>query len=796
MRISLESLKLELGIEGNLFECDYEIYGHLATDSWMKNVWEFGHRNSIIIGETTTSGMLLREEDKNLASVLEHATKIDVINKGEWRTMNRCRLYLNVITVADITTGNGKEIDINFWRGEKDIFRSRNVGWPDQGNPSKRDWATWRRILSVCLCKDDKRNLTNPLGRWNHKTAESTLTKWRWFWDDVSKELYEKHIGTWRKYQKLRNTSHRTRGNGGIFKNHSISNPADIKRLKRTSVQKMQGGIKTTGVHGDNIQINVEDEYNNNWTSSTKLKSLINDLKTERWAAREVMMTESIDDIIRSMKEGKALGVSDGSFQHKFGTACWIIENALGTERIIGLIDVPASSDDHDAYRSELAGLYGILRISTLLEKIGNIEKGSIEVGCDGKSALEQALSKDKSEVTSNQSHFDIISSIHDIKENSKITYIPVHIKGHQDDDSEAELDRYAHLNIECDLRAKGYLEEIRTGYKKPEHNMFGGIWKITICEEQIYTNFKKYLRKSISGTAIFDYWVNTKKRIDEDEIELIDWKIIGKAMKNTKHGRQQWISKFTSGWCATGKMMKTWGKRISSACPRCNTAIEDNNHILLCKAVEAVKVWDESKSKLNDYLDYTNTCPDLALLIINIIDNWKRGTEIQIQEGDLFDGIKELFRAQKRVGWRLFLDGCLTYQWAMIQQKYYEWKGYRNTGNKWASGLIRKLWDMQWDAWNHRNSMIHDTPLANIMEGELSLDRSLRNEWARGFVNFPRIIVAAILKEISTVMEGNLSGKKGWFVLVRKTRENLNDRSTEDEFSSEKSRLRGWVGL
>ena len=56
---------------------------------------------------------------------------------------------------------------------------------------------------------------------------------------------------------------------------------------------------------------------------------------------------------------------------------------------------------------------------------------------------------------------------------------------------------------------------------------------------------------------------------------------------------------------------------------------------------------------------------------------------------------------------------------------------------------------------------MLHDTPLANIMEGELSLDRSLRNEWARGFDNFPSIIIAAISRDISIVMEGTLSGKK-----------------------------------
>ena len=56
----------------------------------------------------------------------------------------------------------------------------------------------------------------------------------------------------------------------------------------------------------------------------------------------------------------------------------------------------------------------------------------------------------------------------------------------------------------------------------------------------------------------------------------------MGKAMKNTKRGRQPWISKFMSGWCATGKMMKI-------ACPRYNAAVEDNTHILLCQAAGVV---------------------------------------------------------------------------------------------------------------------------------------------------------------------------------------------------------------
>ena len=57
-------------------------------------------------------------------------------------------------------------------------------------------------------------------------------------------------------------------------------------------------------------------------------------------------------------------------------------------------------------------------------------------------------------------------------------------------------------------------------------------------------------------------------------------------------------------------------------------------------------------------------------------------------------------------------------------------------------------------------------------------------------------MIKAALPKEIGTVMEGTIEDKKGWFVLVRRTRENIGDNRTQDEFSDPKNKLRAWAGL
>ena len=99
------------------------------------------------------------------------------------------------------------------------------------------------------------------------------------------------------------------------------------------------------------------------------------------------------------------------------------------------------------------------------------------------------------------------------------------------------------------------------------------------------------------------------------------------------------------------------------------------------------------------------------------------------IHDDVAFDGAVRVFDSQRNIGWRLFFDGCLSHECTKVQQEYLTWKGSRQSGQKWFSKLISKLWDFQHEAWMHRCSILHDTPLAEIMGGSLALDRSLRME-------------------------------------------------------------------
>ena len=51
MIISLENMKLELNIQGSVFNHGYENMAHLCEDTWLKKLWEFMHEHGIKISD-------------------------------------------------------------------------------------------------------------------------------------------------------------------------------------------------------------------------------------------------------------------------------------------------------------------------------------------------------------------------------------------------------------------------------------------------------------------------------------------------------------------------------------------------------------------------------------------------------------------------------------------------------------------------------------------------------------------------------------------------------------------------
>jgi hypothetical protein len=59
-------------------------------------------------------------------------------------TLNRCRIFLQVISISDISLADGSALLSEVKEGRRPEGRRSRLEWPVQGPPSAQDWKIWR----------------------------------------------------------------------------------------------------------------------------------------------------------------------------------------------------------------------------------------------------------------------------------------------------------------------------------------------------------------------------------------------------------------------------------------------------------------------------------------------------------------------------------------------------------------------------------------------------------------------------------------------------------------------------
>ena len=790
LKTSMEYIKLEIGMPSSLFQLDYQLYGHLAEDSLVKHVWEFMSQKGIEVQDEVGGFEMLREKDVPISVYFSNAFKHGIITAQEWKRANLCRKYLRVLTVADIATGDGKSITSQALNGIRSSA-TRKLPWFEQGNPNASDWKIWRSVLTRSACFNDGK-LWIELGKWKHEAVQTVRENWEWFWDECNEILYQRRGTIWRRYQ--RHTRPRRLRSSPAFQHYTImQQPPQWQLLHMTTVRHQLRYTYIEGFALSTIKVDNPLPYQK---TIEGLQQWMKDQNGEEWVFGNVAMTENIDKIVQAIANGSAIGVSDGSFKDEFGTAAWVLEDITAQQRIVGTLITPGFHSDHSAYRSEISGIYAMVTMVESIKHVWGLTKGTITLGCDGDQAGLQALDIHSRTTVCTQQSFDLLSGIQGKLKSSTITYTYRHVKGHQNDDKKLEdLDYWALLNIEMDILAKDWWALKHTTEQYFQYKVPKGIWKISLLGNRVSNDLNGYLREGIEGAVTAQYWVEKRKRYTEDSFFLVDWTAIKKALKSTSLQRQHWVTKFDSGCCPTNKMMHIWKQRLIPNCPRCNASVEDTEHVLQCPSKSSITTWEKSMEKMKLWLLESNTCPDLIIILLTALNQWKFGKPLVRPTALQFPRTNELWDVQLRIGWRNAFGGSLATLWKEIQHNYYVSLGRRKTGARWVTELIQKLWQVSWDQWADRNMILHGTPLADDMEGALSLDRSITFEWSKGTTNMPNRVKKTFPYSVDSILNKSLESKKQWFTLVRSYREMVGD-IVDDEFSIPHKKMRKWVGL
>ncbi len=174
-----------------------------------------------------------------------------------------------------------------------------------------------------------------------------------------------------------------------------------------------------------------------------------------RWPLDQVLHTDDGIALAQALQDGTAIAVSDGSYKDNYGTAAWTLQGSDEEGAIEGVNIAPGHPKDQSSYRSEIAGLYGIIAAIKCVCTYHQVTQGSIEVGCDGEQALYNVFDPDRY-VTVKNPDYDLIISCRRLLATVPINWKYRHIDGHQDNHmAYDDLDRWAQLNVDMDINAK-----------------------------------------------------------------------------------------------------------------------------------------------------------------------------------------------------------------------------------------------------------------------------------------------------------------------------------------------------
>lgn len=187
----------------------------------------------------------------------------------------------------------------------------------------------------------------------------------------------------------------------------------------------------------------------------------------------------------------------------------------------------------NDAYRAEASGiLTGFLLLQTIC-KYKEITSGTIQVGCDGQSALHKSTQADW-DIRTSDKHHDILTCAHQIRDTLPIHLQPIWVKGHADDSGipYCRMDRLTQLNVDCDRGAKQLAQIAPT---QPPTPVTSNLWSLSVGGTPLINNMEEQIRKAVHDPTLLEYW-DWKERIMVTHKHIIDWDSLTHATNNARH--------------------------------------------------------------------------------------------------------------------------------------------------------------------------------------------------------------------------------------------------------------------
>jgi len=752
LHASGEAMRLELGYNGELLAAPL-VLAENVTNSWIKHVWTSTQERAITVSTNFSDIPIRRKGDIEIMRLfVQEGWKQPDLNH-----LNQCWMFLQVFLLSDMVEGSGRRIIQSCWDHPQPI--DSPFIWPRMHDPPRGAWNLWRSALTQSLRLGRNQQLALPLGNW---FAENNPAGW--YYHPETNALWSCGQSQWTRYggipQRTRQRSFHGQG--------ELSPPPKLAELHKATTSRRGSTILLTG-SAKCAQSNTNQDF---------CQAMRATEFSQQWGLT-LNLTGSQTGLLAALSAGEGFAVCDGSYKDNTGAAAWIMEGQNSSIRLTGQWHTPGQDEDHSSFRSELAGIIGVLY--TLQFWPPRTTKPLIRVACNGLSVINRLLSQRP--IDASEPHYDMLSAAKNLMLDSSYQVQLVFVRGHQDSTYPTALSRDAWLNIEADTLAKAKTSLPHVGphtYKLP-----GFPWGCYVGSKRVVKQLAQSLRTHVNGQATLKYWA-TKKQWLPDRLQTVDWSSLGRAMRSAKAPRRRWASKQMSGHFAHGKNMVRWQKRNSSACPRCGSP-ENKEHIIRCNHTEATSTWNTTILALQKWMQEEQFDPMLITDLIAGLQQWRSGSQPTSTSVST--------QSQNLLGWDALLDGWLSVEWRLQQEAYWNLWRKKKSSKRWIAELIKKLWNTAWDMWANRNGILHSStvPREDILDSRIN--EQITSIYQHGLQEVPRDAFNLFKRPLTELLQNTRAYKEKWLASV----EAAKARKRHHDFGAylpEQRLMRRWLGL
>ena len=171
-----------------------------------------------------------------------------------------------------------------------------------------------------------------------------------------------------------------------------------------------------------------------------------------------------------------------------------------------------------------------------------------------------------------------------------------------------------------------------------------------------------------------------------------------------------------------------------------------------------------------------SNTDPNIVEGLLQQLRQWRTGT-VTPDEFETTPDTQTAFDNQDGIGWQALLEGAPAKGWSDAQQRYYDALGRRNTGERWLTAIIQKLWDVAWDLWDHRNNVLHKKD-DGVLRQQLQTD--IREQVNLGSSTVTAQARPLLRQRLAVLLTARTEVQKAWLLRVVNARARFLRRHTE----------------